>query len=60
MWNYLDVIFKKHPDKREDSLLKRNFKTALLSSKKIDWIKMTTGTFDFIGNSRLFTLDNIE
>ncbi|CAD8155494.1 unnamed protein product [Paramecium pentaurelia] len=60
MQNNLDVIFKSYPAPYEDSLLRKQFKTALYSSKKQDWLRMTSGEFTYIENPQFFNLDNIQ
>ncbi|CAK79213.1 unnamed protein product (macronuclear) [Paramecium tetraurelia] len=60
MQNNLDVIFKSYPAPYEDSLLRKQFKSALYSSKKQDWLRMTSGEFTYIENPQFFNLENIQ
>lgn len=50
MQNNLDIIFKSNPAPYEDSILRKQFKSALFSSKKHDWLRMTSGEFTYIEN----------
>lgn len=59
MYNNLDVLFKTSPQSYEDSILRKELKTALYSSKKKDWIMMTSGDFSYIENPSYFNLSNI-
>lgn len=56
MSNYLDIVFKTSPSASESSLLKKPLKSALFSSKKLDWFKMSSGEFTFVENSQIFEL----
>ncbi|CAD8125033.1 unnamed protein product [Paramecium sonneborni] len=60
MQNNLDVIFKSYPAPYEDSILRKQFETALYSSKKQDWLRMSSGEFTYIENPQFFNLDNIQ
>ncbi|CAK68402.1 unnamed protein product (macronuclear) [Paramecium tetraurelia] len=60
MQNNLDVTFKSNPAPYEDSILRKQFKSALYSSKKHDWLRMTSGEFTFVENPQFFNLDNIQ
>lgn len=59
MSNYLDIIFKNGPTAKESSLLKKPIQSALFSSKKADWFKMTSGEFTYVENSHNFNASNI-
>lgn len=54
--NYLDVTFKSSPQYSEASLVKRPIKSALFSSKKYDWFKMSSGEFTYVENSHVFSI----
>ncbi|CAD8197997.1 unnamed protein product [Paramecium pentaurelia] len=60
MQNNIDVIFKSNPAPYEDSILRKQFKSALYSSKKHDWLRMTSGEFTYVENPQFFSLENIQ